>query len=175
LFANFERPVLVMKRIIIVKGGVRTSLCNDVVFGRFDISLFARGCYFGCPHCHSKNCQSVIGPSEIICPEDLIEKFGLDTISQSSIVGVGGDFIMQIQAWVEFCEEIKLLVPRTKTVWFTGEEPSKNKKPFYSCFDSIVWGRSVSNNKIHKHITMVGTQHSVVEKSYEVDIEDVDY
>jgi pyruvate-formate lyase-activating enzyme len=160
-----------MSEIIIVKCGIRTSIGNDVVFGRFDISLFARGCYFLCPHCHSKQCQSIVGPSEVICADDVISKFGEDVLSQSSIVGVGGDFIMQQQNWVDFCEDLKKKVPKLKIVWFTGEEPTKNRKPFFDCFDAIVWGRSVVDDKIQKHITMMGTQHSIVEKSYEIVIE----
>lgn len=138
------------------------SLQDDVIYNNLALVLYATGCRWNCKGCYNRQLWDFNHPdSRPITPEDLFKYIlnKADYIPQEniSIVGLGGDFWFQYEAWKKFTKELKELCPKVKIVWFTG---SDKIDPSFMDVDAVLWGSlKPRDGKVYKTVTYVTTQH----------------
>jgi len=145
---------------------VTWTLQDDIVYNNPAISLYATGCSWKCKGCYNKELWDFEHPDnrkyKACTLIDYINAKSKYLPSKDiSIVGVGGDFWFQVQAWLGFIKEVKEALPDVKTVWYTGAAYSAKPKVDLTSIDAILWGALASRDgKVYKTISKSDTNHS---------------
>ncbi len=128
------------------------SFADDIIFHNPALVLFAHGCKWACPGCHNKalQCFESIETPKFSHSDDLMRFVFEAAVKYKfnhglTIVGSGGDFFFQLDAWLAFCKKIKHLFPAIKLIWYTGAEYSDENLTKISDslndLDAVLWGK----------------------------------
>lgn len=131
---------------------VTWSLTDDIIFNNPALVLFANTCKWACPGCHNKALQCFESTNDLLFSDthavmsyvfNCVTKYKF--MNELTVVGSGGDFFFQLNAWLDFADRLDYIFPAAKLIWYTGAEYSEenldkllNKKHL---FDAILWGK----------------------------------
>lgn len=157
---------------------VSWTLADDVIFGNMSLVLYANGCKWACPGCHNKALQcfevndslKFSSNNAIIAYLEAKIKAMPDLANCLTVVGSGGDFFFQLQAWLDLCEAIKQLYPQLKIIWYTGAEHSETNVAVLgsksSYLDAILWGKlAPEDGYVIKYISRAENMHETASKT----------
>ena len=154
------------------------SLQDDPIYHNIALCLFASGCKWHCKGCSNKQLWDFNNPDAYDVTAERIAKYITSKgkyipAKDISIVGLGGDFWFQKEAYLECMQKVKELVPDVKIVWFTGAEyDKKHIDNSLDIIDVILWGALKNRDgKVYKQVSKASLGH---DKIIEIEVNDYD-